>query len=86
MVDCKAMHRQEVDDYVREVVGFYPSLTCAEAGCARASQQCEYKGQAYQPGDITYQGCQKCTCEVDNRWTCRYVQEIHDLCLEFAMQ
>ena len=35
MVDCKAMHRQEVDDYVREVVGFYLSLTCVEAGCAR---------------------------------------------------
>ncbi|KAK3097854.1 hypothetical protein FSP39_013843 [Pinctada imbricata] len=84
MRECKAMHRQEVDSYVREVVGYYPSLTCAEAQCGTAPSGCQYKGVAYQPGDVISQGCQKCTCQVDNRWTCSCVvrsvrKEIRDL-------
>lgn len=69
--DCKSIHNQKRKHYTKEVVAFYPSLSCEEAGCMKTQSGCVYDGISYQPGAVTYQGCQKCTCEIDERWTCQ---------------
>ncbi|KAJ8315304.1 hypothetical protein KUTeg_007454 [Tegillarca granosa] len=87
--ECKRFHRQENGGYTNEVIGFFPSLTCEEAGCVRPRQGCFYDDTVYQSGDTALQGCQECTCQTDGQWSCGSFikrKEIRDMTVEEITQ
>ena len=69
--ECKGIHRKTYSGFTTEVIGFFPGSSCNDAGCTRPPSGCTYGNRVYKAGEGR-QSCQKCTCEVDILWTCRY--------------